>query len=112
VFFTKGDNLANLNRVLLYILQNEQTKHVKIVTVMEEEDKELLTKLERNLDFLDKEYPEIDVELVKIKGKFGPELIQDLSKEWHIPTNFMFIGSPGTGFPYRIEELGGVRLII
>lgn len=26
--------------------------------------------------------------------------------------NFMFIGSPGEDFSYRIEELGGVRLII
>jgi len=113
VFFTRGDNLANLNRVLLYIKNNEHTRKIKIVHVISgEEDPEVLKKLEQDLEFLDREYPEIDIEFVKIKGKFGPELIQKLSKEWGIPVNFMFIGSPGDRFPYRIEELGGVRLII
>ncbi len=112
VFFTRGDNLANLNKVLLYIRNNEHTKKIKIVTVMQEEDKKLLEKLERDLKFLDREYPDINIEFVKIKGEFGPKLIQELSKKWGIPVNFMFIGSPGDRFPYRIEELGGVRLII
>ncbi len=112
VFFTRGDNLANLNRVLLYIKNNEHTRKIKIVHVASEEDKELLEKLERDLEFLNREYPEIEIEFVKLKGKFGPELIRGLSKEWNIPINFMFIGSPGDRFPYSIEELGGVRLII
>ncbi len=114
VFFTRGDNLANLNRVLLYIKNNEHTRRIKIVHVTggSSEDGEVLEKLEKDLEFLDREYPEIDIEFVKIKGKFGPELIQKLSKKWGIPVNFMFIGSPGDKFPYRIEELGGVRLII
>ena len=47
-----------------------------------------------------------------MKGQFGPELIRELSDKWKIPINFMFIGSPGDHFPYRVEELGGVRLII
>ncbi len=113
VFFTRGDNLANLNQVLLYIKNNEHTRKIKIVHVVNgKEDPKILEKLEKDLEFLDREYPEIDIEFVKIKGKFGPELIQKLSKQWGIPVNFMFIGSPGDRFPYRIEELGGVRLII
>jgi len=43
---------------------------------------------------------------------FGPELIERLSREWHIPKNYMFIGSPAGNFPHRVAELGGVRLII
>ncbi len=112
VFFTRGDNIANLNRVLLYIRQNEHTKKIKIVNVAEEEDKELLDRLEQDIEFLKREYPDIEIEFVKIKGKFTPALIKKLSKKWGIPVNFMFIGSPGDHFPYRIEELGGVRLII
>ena len=49
---------------------------------------------------------------MKIEGEFGPQLIQELSKKWGILPNFMFIGVPGNKFPYRIQELGGVRLII
>jgi len=112
VFFTRGDNIANLNKVLLYIRNNEHTRKIKIVHVVTDEDKETLKKLEKDLEFLDREYPDIEIEFVKLKGKFGPELIQKLSKKWNIPVNFMFIGSPGDRFPYSIEELGGVRLII
>lgn len=112
VFFTRGDNLANLNKVLLYIQQNEHTRKIKIVNVTRKEDKEPVEKLDKDIEFLDREYSEIEIEFVKIKGDFGPELIQKLSKQWRIPVNFMFIGSPGDRFPYRVEELGGVRLII
>jgi len=112
VFFTRGDNLANLNKVLVYIQDNEHTKKIKIVHVFENEDNKLAEKLDKDIEFLDRQYPEIDISFTKIPGIFGPELIQQLSKEWNIPVNFMFIGSPGDHFPYRVEELGGVRLII
>ncbi len=112
VFFTRGDNLPNLNQVLLYIKHNEHTKKIKIVTVQPDGEPPLEEKLDKDIEFLDREYPEIDIELVRLKGEFGPKMIQELSKKWNIPVNFMFIGSPGDHFPYRIEALGGVRLII
>jgi amino acid transporter len=111
VFFTKGDNVANLNHVMTYIRNNEHTKKLRIVTVLKEGEK-VVENLETDIDVLNRMYPEIDIHFIKIKDKFGPELINRLSVEWHIPPNFMFIGSPGNRFPYRIEELGGVRLII
>jgi len=112
VFFTRGDNIANLNKVLLYIQGNEHTKKIKIVTVSPERDQELMDRLRQDIEFLDREYPDITIEFVEIEGTFAPELIENLSKEWNIPVNFMFIGSPGDHFPFRVEELGGVRLII
>ena len=112
VFFTRGDNIANLNKVLLYIQGNEHTKKIKIVTIYSERDEELFQRLKQDIEFLDREYPDITIEFVEIEGTFAPELIQNLSKEWNIPVNFMFIGSPGDHFPFRVEELGGVRLII
>ncbi len=111
VFFTKGDHLANLNKVMLYIKQNEHTRKIKIVTVLNK-DEEVSIKLKTDIEFLDREYPEIDIDFVVIHDTFGPKLINRLSKEWDIPVNFMFIGSPGDKFPYRVEQLGGVRLII
>jgi hypothetical protein len=66
----------------------------------------------RDLNVLDRAYPEIKIEFTTREGTFGPEIIDVLSEEWGIPKNFMFIGSPGDHFPYRISELGGVRLII
>ncbi|HHC80046.1 MAG TPA: APC family permease, partial [Flavobacteriia bacterium] len=111
VFFTKGDNIATLNKVMLYITKNEHTKKLKIV-LAKNKDTQIPENLPQEIEFLDKEYPEIDIELVIVEGKFTPELIKKLSKKWNIPINFMFIGSPSDKFPYKIEELGGVRLII
>jgi len=111
VFFTRGDSIANLNQAMLYVRRNEHTNRIKVVTVYTDK-KEIPERLERDLEFLDQAYPEIDIEYVEVEGEFGPELINKLSSRWRIPTNFMFIGSPGDHFPYRIEELGGVRLII
>jgi len=111
VFFTRGDSIANLNEAILYVRRNEHTNRIRVVIVFSDK-KEIPSKLEQDLAFLDDAYPEIDIEFVEEEGEFGPELIDKLSKRWRIPKNFMFIGSPGDHFPYRLEELGGVRLII
>jgi amino acid transporter len=111
VFFTKGDNIANLNQVMLYISKNEHTKKLKLVFVTNENNP-IPKNLTQEVDFLNREYPEISIEFIIEKGVFSPKLIANLSKRWNIPINFMFIGSPGDRFPFKIEELGGVRLII
>jgi amino acid transporter len=111
VFFTKGDDIANLNRVMMYVQDNEHTSRIKIVTVLKDGEN-APAKLKTELEFLDRAYPEIDIEFVTLKGEFGPTLIEKLSKDWSIPSNFMFIGSPADRFPFRIAELRGVRLII
>jgi amino acid transporter len=111
VFFTKDDDVATLNKVMLYIQKNENTRKLKIVAVFNKGDSPS-PQLISDIDVLDREYPAIKIEFIQMEGIFGPEMISDLSVKWKIPINFMFIGSPGDHFPYRIEELGGVRLII
>jgi amino acid transporter len=111
VFFTRGDNIANLNKVMLYVKNNEHTNRIKVVHVVRD-NSEVPPNLKEDLEMLDKAYPEIDIEFVTVNGIFGPDLISKLSKEWSIPTNLMFIGSPGDHFMYGLADLGGVRLII
>jgi amino acid transporter len=111
VFFTKGDSRKSLNEAMLYVRANEMTKRLKVVHVYEREE-DIPPRLGLDLAFLDEVYPEIKIEFVTVRGKFGPELIERLSREWGIAKNYMFIGSPSGRFPYRISELGGVRLII
>jgi len=111
VFFTKSDDLATLNTVMLYIRKNENTRKLKIVLVLKKGEV-APEHMAQEMDFLDREYPEIDIDFKVIEGAFTPDLIKKLSKDWNIPINFMFIGSPGDEFPYKIAELGGVRLII
>jgi amino acid transporter len=111
VFFTRGDHLQNLNRAILYILENEHTDRIKFVTIYEKKS-DVPLKLAEHLRFLDEVYPEIDIEFVELQGEFTPELIHTLAARWNIPENLMFIGSPTGNLGYRLSELGGVRLII
>lgn len=111
VYFTRGDHIENLNRVMLYIRENENTNRVKFVHVFDPKAG-IPPKLDRHLKFLDEVYPEIDIEFVALEGMFTPALISKLSKEWGIPTNLMFISSPGEHLDYRLSDLSGVRLII
>jgi len=96
---------------MLYILNNEHTRRVKIVSVLRPGEN-VAENLDSDIRVISRLYPKIKIELVTLEGKFGPELIKELSVKWKILPNFMFIGSPGDKFPYHVEELGGVRLII
>ncbi len=111
IFFSKGDDIASLNRVMIYIQENEETTRLRIVAV-ENEQFQASPNLHRDIETLGRAYPDIAISYEKIQGHFGPKLIEELSGQWQIPTNFMFIGSPSQRFEYRVEELGGVRLII
>ncbi|MCB0444289.1 MAG: amino acid permease, partial [Gelidibacter sp.] len=111
VFFTKKDDVATLNKVLRYITINENTRRLKIVAVLEP-SKHLPVNLKADVEVLDRAYPDIVIEHIEEHGVFGPEKIKELSKKWNIPINFMFIGAPGEKFPFKIQELGDVRLII
>lgn len=111
VFFTNNDNVETLNRVMLYIKSNEPTKNLKIVAVVKDGE-HVAKNLKSDIEVLDRAYPEIHIQFIEEEGKFGPELIKELSKRWGIPINFMFIGAPGEDFPYKIQQLGEVRVII
>ncbi|KAF2336749.1 APC family permease [Flavobacterium ginsenosidimutans] len=110
VFFTKGDDITILNKVLQYVEDNETTKKLKIVHV--KSDPVNNEALKKDLEVLDRAYDGLDIEYIEIEGIFGPEIIDELSQKWKIPKNFMFIGSPGNRFSYRVADLGGVRLIM
>jgi hypothetical protein len=112
VFFTRGDNIANLNQAMLYVKANEHTNRIKVVTLVRNPDEDVPASLKNDLEFLDKAYPDMDIEFVVREGSFSPDTLKNLSKEWNIPLNFMFIGAPGQKFPHSLSDLGGVRLII
>ena len=111
VFFSKADDISILNKVMIYVQENEITANLKIVTVLKE-GQEVSEKFLSDLEVLDRMYPDIKINFITRVGKFSPELIDELSLEWNIPKNFMFISVPSNRFPYKISELGGVRLIM
>jgi amino acid transporter len=111
VFFAKGDNMVTLNQAALYVLDNEQTSRLKVVHVYAEE-REIPPELADHLRTIDHLYPELRIDFVAVKGRFGPELVEALSRRFDVPKNCMFIGTPGDKFPHRIEDLGGVRVVL
>jgi amino acid transporter len=111
VYFTKNADPAELNRAALYVLENEPTNHMQVVHVYEDE-KQIPAGLARQLRAIDHLYPHLRIDFLAVKGAFGPELIELLSRRLGVPKNYMFIGTPGNRFPHRIEQLGGVRLIL
>lgn len=111
IFFTKGDDVASLNKAMLYVQNNEITNRMTIVHILDGMDSPP-PRLVSDLKLLDEIYPDMEIELVVRHGKFGPALIQDLSVEFRVPPNYMFVGTPGDHFPHRISDLGGVRVII
>lgn len=100
-----------LNKAILYVQENEITRKLKIVTIVNE-DRQVTDAFMNDFNALDRAYPEIKLEYVQIAGTFGPEMINKLCEQWKIPTNFMFISSPGNRFTYRLADLHGVRLIM
>ena len=96
---------------MLYVSRNEHPNRIKFVTIIQDVT-DVPARLKEEVNFLDEAYPAIDIEFVVRKGVFGPELINQLSTEWRIPQNFMFIGSPSGHLGYGLAELGGVRVII
>jgi len=111
VYFTRGDNIVTLNRAALYVLANEQTSRLKVIHVYENES-DIPPELAEQLKMIDRLYPELRVDFVAVKGAFTPQLIEAISRRLNIPKNYMFIGTPGDHFPHRIEDLGGVRLVL
>jgi amino acid transporter len=111
VYFTKDDDVETMNKVMLYIQKNEHTKKLKVVTATKNGNA-ITDQFRNDINVVDREYPKIKIDFIELDDHFGPELINRLSQDWKIPINFMFIGSPGDRFPYKIEDLGGVRLII
>ena len=111
VYFTRGDSLVTLNQAALYVLENEQTSRLKVVHVYQDEH-DIPPDLADHLKLIDHMYPQLRIDFVAVKGSFGPELVDALSRRLRVPKNYMFIGTPGDRFPHRIEDLGGVRVVL
>ncbi len=111
IFFTKGDNVSALNEAMLYVRKNELSKRVQVIHMFTKRS-DIPEDLEGDLKLLDEVYPEIKINLILRQGEFTPEAVEQISREYDIPKNYMFIGAPSEKFAHRLEELGGVRIII
>ncbi len=111
IYFSRGDDLPILNHAALYVIENEQTSHMIVVHIYNEEEG-IPPLLANQLKIIDQLYPELRIDFLSVKGQFGPQLVEKISRRLKIPKNSMFIGTPGSGFQHSLAELGGVRIIL
>jgi hypothetical protein len=104
-------SLPKLRRAFDYIVKNEDSQKVYVVYLQSEKDNEIIEHLKADLEVLNRTYPEIDIEFICRPGSFGPAIVRRFSKEFNIPINNVFIGSPEEKHRFTIQELGGVRVI-
>lgn len=92
VFFCKADDVYVLNKALLYVTANEQSRHLMVIHVHDKEQAPppLLAK---HVESFDTMYPKVKCTLLTIEGHFGPPLIEFLHQELKVPVNMVsFLG--------------------
>jgi len=110
VFFTRRGKLSVLNKAVQYINDNEITDKIKIIHCFDK-DEAIPPKLASNVKILGRCYPKTRIDLLLVRGKFSPGMVEYLSTKHSIPKNFMFLTCPDDQFPNNISDFGGVRLI-
>jgi len=110
VFYTRKGDLHVLNKAIMYVRENESSNCLTIVHAYESE-RDVPQNLKKNVEFLDRLYPKIRVNLLLVRGKFNPGLVEYVGKKLNVPKNYMFMACPNSKFIYNIGEFGGVRLI-
>jgi len=110
VFFAREGDLRTLNKAVQYVIDNELTRKLKIVHVYEREE-DIPPKLKENVAVMDEMYSKLRIDLLTVKGKFNPSMVDHLANELGVPKNFMFMACPNSRFPHNIGDFGGIRLI-
>lgn len=111
MLFTRGGRLDRLHEAFEYILKNESSRRVVMVHLYntpEEDDSEAI---KEGLKAMGKIFPQLEIEFVARQGKFGPEIVDSLSREFNILKNNIFVGAPEQKHNFSVEDLGGVRII-
>jgi len=111
MLFTRGGDLGRLNTAFNYIMKNESSRSVIILHLYNHPEQNKEQDIQDSLDTLKKIYPRLQSNLVVRKEKFDSDIIDGVSKEFHVPVNNIFIGAPEEKHSFSIQDLGGVRVI-
>jgi hypothetical protein len=111
ILFTRAVSLGRLHAAFNYILKNESSRSVVVIHLYSNPDQNEQEPLNRSLETIREIFPMINVELVVRNGRFGPEIIEEVSTEFDVANNNIFIGAPEEKHAFSIQDLGGVRVI-
>lgn len=109
-------NIDRLYKVLDYIDRNEIGRNVYLVHCNNGDTKEYkgrFKELQNIIPVLQKSgvFPQFKLQLIYKNEPFGPEVIDEVSKELKIEKNRILIGSIHESHRFDYAELGGVRII-
>ncbi|MEE8317202.1 MAG: APC family permease, partial [Syntrophobacteria bacterium] len=111
VLFARGGDLRRLHVAFNYIVNNESSRSVVIFHLYPNPGQSDEEEIKHSLEALEEIFPTLKVRFVAREGKFGPEIIEAVSKEFGVPANNIFIGAPEDKHAFSIQDLGGVRVI-
>ena len=111
ILFTRAVSLKRLHTAFNYIDKNESSRSVVVIHLYSEPKQNAEKSLRESLETIRQIFPALRVELVVRNGKFGPEIIDEISKEFDVEANNLFIGAPEEKHAFSIQDLGGVRVI-
>ncbi|MCG6879030.1 MAG: APC family permease [Deltaproteobacteria bacterium] len=111
ILFTRGGRLDRLKEAFHYILKNESSRIVVLVHLYDRSENNEEKAIREALIPLKNVFPSLKVYFVARQGRFGPEMVDALSKEYGVMKNSMFIGAPEDKHNFSMEQLGDVRII-
>ncbi|EQC28167.1 hypothetical protein SDRG_13994 [Saprolegnia diclina VS20] len=112
-FFIKTPDLKLMNKVTLYVRENELTSRLRFVFVYPEPTEDALrtiATLKERVEVIDNLYTKIKMDVLTVRGWFEPAVIVWLSKEFNLPPNMMFIKQPTNSISHKVVRRG-VRVI-
>jgi len=111
ILFTRGVALGRLHAAFNYIVNNESSQAVVVIHLYSNPEQNEGESLKASLKTIEDIFPMLKTDLVVREGKFGPEIIDAVSREFGVAKNNIFIGAPEEKHNFSIQELGGVRVI-
>jgi len=111
ILFTRAVGLRRLHAAFNYIVKNESSRSVVVLHLYSKPEQNAEASLKESLETIREIFPMIKVDLVVRNGKFGPDIIEDVSNEFDVAKNNIFIGAPEEKHTFSVQELGGVRVI-
>lgn len=111
MLFTRGGRLDRLHQAFGYILKNESSRRVVVVHLYNDPAFNQEDSIQKGLEAMREIFPELKVEFVARQGRFGPDIVDSLSKEFDIDKNNIFVGAPEQKHSFSVKDMGGVRVI-
>jgi len=103
--------LERLHTAFSYIVKNESSRSVVVIHLFSNPAYNEEDSLKKSLETIGEIFSTLKLQLVVREGRFGPEIIEEVSREYGVATNNIFIGAPEEKHSFSVRDLGGVRVI-